>query len=65
MFFILIYEITSFLIEKNSIAAEKEGTPSKSLPFLSPLISNTRITSADHFQDVRLIKFSIKESNIK
>ncbi|EDV28132.1 uncharacterized protein TRIADDRAFT_21380 [Trichoplax adhaerens] len=49
----------------SSEAKRNETTPSKNQPFLAPLTSNTRVTSEDHFQDVRLIKFSIKDSKIK
>ncbi|XP_071820437.1 NADPH-dependent diflavin oxidoreductase 1-like isoform X2 [Apostichopus japonicus] len=34
-------------------------------PFYASIISNERVTAPDHFQDVRLIKFDIKASNIK
>ncbi|XP_038063679.1 NADPH-dependent diflavin oxidoreductase 1-like isoform X2 [Patiria miniata] len=38
--------------------------PSQICPFQARLISNERLTSSDHFQDVRLVKLDIRGSNI-
>ncbi|XP_022085194.1 NADPH-dependent diflavin oxidoreductase 1-like [Acanthaster planci] len=38
--------------------------PSKSCPFHARLLSNERLTSPDHFQDVRLVRLDIQGSNI-
>ncbi|XP_072285618.1 NADPH-dependent diflavin oxidoreductase 1 isoform X2 [Pyxicephalus adspersus] len=40
-------------------------TPTELHPFQAPLVSNQRVTSADHFQDVRLIEFDITGSSIQ
>lgn len=34
-------------------------------PFYAKIISNERVTDPDHFQDVRLIKFDVGDSNIR
>ncbi|BFZ20446.1 hypothetical protein BsWGS_23485 [Bradybaena similaris] len=39
--------------------------PDSLCPYHARLVSNKRITAADHFQDVRLIKFDISGSNIR
>ncbi|CAG5115516.1 unnamed protein product [Candidula unifasciata] len=39
--------------------------PDALFPFPAHLLSNERLTAADHFQDVRLIKFDITGSNIR
>ncbi|XP_010607104.1 NADPH-dependent diflavin oxidoreductase 1 isoform X1 [Fukomys damarensis] len=38
--------------------------PSESQPFLAPMVTNQRVTSPSHFQDVRLIEFDITGSGI-
>lgn len=38
--------------------------PSERQPFLATLIGNERLTSVDHWQDVRLLTFDISSSNI-
>ena len=40
-------------------------TPTSLCPYHAKLLSNDRVTAADHFQDVRLIKLDIAGSNIK
>jgi len=42
-----------------------QGPPEKHHPFYSRLISNDRVTSDDHWQDVRLVCFDITHSDIK
>lgn len=38
---------------------------SQSNPFYARLLSNDRVTSEDHFQDVRLVRLDIHGSNIR
>ncbi|KAM5145411.1 NADPH-dependent diflavin oxidoreductase 1 [Mantella aurantiaca] len=40
-------------------------TPTELHPFQAVLVSNQRVTAADHFQDVRLIEFDITGSGIQ
>lgn len=40
-------------------------TPCQRHPFHARLISNSRLTAADHWQDVRLIQFDIKGSGMR
>ncbi|KAM8934769.1 NADPH-dependent diflavin oxidoreductase 1 isoform 2-T2 [Pelodytes ibericus] len=40
------------------------GAPSELYPFHAALLSNQRVTAADHFQDVRLMEFDIAGSGI-
>ncbi|XP_063792224.1 NADPH-dependent diflavin oxidoreductase 1 isoform X2 [Pseudophryne corroboree] len=40
-------------------------TPTELHPFHAPLVSNQRVTSEDHFQDVRLIEFDIAGSGVQ
>ena len=47
------------------MAATDDVTPSRSSPFAAKLIDNRRVTSHDHFQDVRLITFDISNSTIR
>ncbi len=42
-----------------------KGQYSQTCPFHSRLISNERITAGEHWQDVRLIRLDIKDSNIR
>ncbi|XP_068695868.1 NADPH-dependent diflavin oxidoreductase 1-like [Montipora foliosa] len=39
--------------------------PCKRHPFYAKLISNSRVTAADHWQDVRLVQFDIKDSGMR
>ncbi|KAM6170482.1 NADPH-dependent diflavin oxidoreductase 1 isoform 2-T2 [Rhynchocyon petersi] len=43
---------------------DPQGPPSELQPFLAPMVSNQRVTSPSHFQDVRLIEFDIAGSGI-
>ncbi|XP_006863723.1 PREDICTED: NADPH-dependent diflavin oxidoreductase 1 isoform X2 [Chrysochloris asiatica] len=43
---------------------EPQGPHSEIRPFLAPMVSNQRVTSTSHFQDVRLIEFDITGSGI-
>lgn len=40
-------------------------TPCRRHPFNARLISNSRVTAADHWQDVRLVQFDIKGSGMR
>ena len=40
-------------------------TPCQRHPFHARLISNSRLTAADHWQDVRLVQFDIKGSGTR
>lgn len=42
----------------------KESIPGPLCPFHAKLLSNQRVTTTDHFQDVRLLKFDITGSEI-
>ncbi|XP_027622065.1 NADPH-dependent diflavin oxidoreductase 1 isoform X2 [Tupaia chinensis] len=50
--------------EPHMACASPGGPPSESKPFLAPVVSNQRVTSPSHFQDVRLIEFDISGSGI-
>lgn len=39
--------------------------PCQSNPYYAEVISNERVTSEDHFQEVRLVKFDIGNSSIR
>lgn len=57
------------LIEPVDLLPDKDSgnvhiLPSVTMPFASKVISNERVTALDHFQDVRLIKFDIANSNM-
>eukprot|EP00057_Strongylocentrotus_purpuratus_P030077 XP_780652.3 PREDICTED: NADPH-dependent diflavin oxidoreductase 1 [Strongylocentrotus purpuratus] len=39
--------------------------PSNLCPFHAKMVANERLTAPDHFQDVRLVKLDVQESNIK
>lgn len=39
--------------------------PSETQPFYARLLLNDRVTSPDHWQDVRLLKFDISGANIR
>ena len=39
--------------------------PCQRRPFHARLISNSRVTAADHWQDVRLVQFDIKGSGMR
>ncbi|XP_072015905.1 NADPH-dependent diflavin oxidoreductase 1-like [Amphiura filiformis] len=43
---------------------QRDKHPSKMCPFYARLVSNKRVTAADHFQDVRLMQFDIAGSGI-
>ncbi|KAL2100070.1 hypothetical protein ACEWY4_004464 [Coilia grayii] len=47
------------------LAQEASGPPSSARPFLARVVSNRRVTSLTHFQDVRQIEFDISGSNIE
>ncbi|RMX46189.1 hypothetical protein pdam_00007846 [Pocillopora damicornis] len=51
----------SSLIENGVMS---DSSPSRRHPFNAQLISNNRVTSPDHWQDVRLVQFDIKGSGI-
>ena len=42
-----------------------KNIPTSASPFPARLISNNRVTEANHFQDVRLIRLDIGGANIK
>ncbi|XP_063065983.1 NADPH-dependent diflavin oxidoreductase 1 [Engraulis encrasicolus] len=46
-------------------AQEASVPPSSARPFLARVLSNQRVTSSNHFQDVRHIEFDISGSNIE
>ncbi|XP_058946686.2 NADPH-dependent diflavin oxidoreductase 1-like isoform X1 [Pocillopora verrucosa] len=52
----------SSLIENGAVMSD--SSPSRRHPFNAQLISNNRVTSPDHWQDVRLVQFDIKGSGI-
>ncbi|XP_030853099.1 NADPH-dependent diflavin oxidoreductase 1, partial [Strongylocentrotus purpuratus] len=39
--------------------------PNNLCPFHAKMVANERLTAPDHFQDVRLVKLDVQESNIK
>ena len=41
------------------------GPHSQERPFMARLLSNSRVTAEDHWQDVRLIRLDITGSGIK
>ncbi|XP_004593477.2 NADPH-dependent diflavin oxidoreductase 1 [Ochotona princeps] len=43
---------------------DPRGAPTEARPFLASVVSNQRVTSPTHFQDVRLIEFDITGSGI-
>lgn len=45
--------------------ADPPGPPSEQQPFLAPMVTNQRVTSPSHFQDVRLIEFDITGSGLR
>ena len=47
------------------IGSQDNSNHSQSNPFYARVISNERITADDHFQDVRLVKFDITNSNMR
>ncbi|XP_069465948.1 NADPH-dependent diflavin oxidoreductase 1 isoform X2 [Ambystoma mexicanum] len=52
--------------ESNSLHIDRAGGPPSELqPFLSRMVSNSRVTAESHFQDVRLIEFDIAGSEIQ
>lgn len=56
------------IIEQSSSRApvqESCGPPSSAHPFPARMVSNQRVTSPSHFQDVRHIEFDISGSNIE
>ncbi|XP_040488199.1 NADPH-dependent diflavin oxidoreductase 1 isoform X2 [Ursus maritimus] len=61
-----------FLLEAPRMCSEEQrvtgtdphGPPSEQQPFLAPMVSNRRVTSPLHFQDVRLIEFDITGSGL-
>lgn len=46
------------------IGSQDNSSHNQSNPFYARVISNERITADDHFQDVRLVKFDITNSNM-
>ena len=51
--------------DSNKTASERGGTVSKNNPFSGVMVGNRRLTSEDHFQDVRLVQFDISGSGIQ
>ena len=52
--------------ETNSrLRSASQNIPTSASPFPARLISNYRVTEANHFQDVRLIRLDIGGANIK
>ncbi len=47
------------------ITVTSNSTPCRRHPFHARLISNNRVTAADHWQDVRLVQFDIKGSGMR
>uniref|UniRef100_A0ABI8AKM7 NADPH-dependent diflavin oxidoreductase 1 n=1 Tax=Felis catus TaxID=9685 RepID=A0ABI8AKM7_FELCA len=50
--------------EQHMAGADPPGPPSEQQPFLAPMVTNQRVTSPSHFQDVRLIEFDITGSGL-
>ncbi|XP_047685069.1 NADPH-dependent diflavin oxidoreductase 1 isoform X1 [Prionailurus viverrinus] len=50
--------------EQHVAGADPPGPPSEQQPFLAPMVTNQRVTSPSHFQDVRLIEFDITGSGL-
>nr|QZX63206.1 NADPH-dependent diflavin oxidoreductase 1 [Halisarca dujardinii] len=48
-----------------SWSKELDTDPSATFPYHARMVANERLTSPDHFQDVRLITFDIAESGMK
>eukprot|EP00041_Stephanoeca_diplocostata_P038621 m.1534404 g.1534404 ORF g.1534404 m.1534404 type:complete len:675 (-) comp25243_c0_seq43:5814-7838(-) len=48
----------------NESDSEQVGVPTQARPFMAPVVFNRRVTSSDHFQDVRHIRFDIRSSGI-
>ncbi|XP_078382662.1 NADPH-dependent diflavin oxidoreductase 1-like isoform X2 [Oculina patagonica] len=57
---------TSNMLQSSSIENQvtSHSTPCRRHPFHARLISNNRVTAADHWQDVRLVQFDIKGSGM-
>ena len=51
--------------EQHVAGADPPGPPSEQQPFLAPMVTNQRVTSPSHFQDVRLIEFDITGSGLR
>ncbi|VDI53148.1 NADPH-ferrihemoprotein reductase [Mytilus galloprovincialis] len=51
-------------LDNYRIGNHSNTAPGQSNPFYAKMTSNERVTSHDHFQDVRLIRFDISNSNI-
>ncbi|VDI75242.1 Hypothetical predicted protein [Mytilus galloprovincialis] len=51
-------------LDNYRIGKHSNTAPGQSNPFYAKMTSNERVTSHDHFQDVRLIRFDISNSNI-
>jgi sulfite reductase alpha subunit-like flavoprotein len=51
--------------DSNKIASDTRDMVSKDSPFSGVMVGNKRLTSEDHFQDVRLVQFDISGSGIK
>ncbi|CAB3983279.1 NADPH-dependent diflavin oxidoreductase 1-like [Paramuricea clavata] len=49
-------------IPHNNVNDEVGSTVSKDCPYLSTIVENERVTTPDHFQDVRLITFDLTSS---
>ncbi|XP_072310185.1 NADPH-dependent diflavin oxidoreductase 1 [Eucyclogobius newberryi] len=58
-------EVDSYVATRATPTPTPQTTPSSSCPFPAKLVSNTRVTDASHFQDVRLLDFDITGSNIE
>lgn len=39
--------------------------PTNQHPFMARLVSNERVTPPDHFQDVRMVTFDVRDSGIR
>ncbi|KAJ7339371.1 NADPH-dependent diflavin oxidoreductase 1 [Desmophyllum pertusum] len=57
---------TSKTFESSSMGSQvtSNSSPCRRHPFHARLISNNRVTAADHWQDVRLVQFDIKGSGM-
>lgn len=44
---------------------ESDPPPSRHLPFLARVVSNKRVTSLEHFQDVRVVEFDVQGSGMR
>ena len=61
----MLGKICSLLIPQFLIVNDVISTTSKDSPYLATIVENKRVTTSDHFQDVRLITFDIKSSGMR